>query len=101
PWKPGCRPGTDFTARTSLHTRGSGLSVNGCVLAEHLSRAQVAKPHSFPRNRVDRDANFPIGNEKHIIGIIKVIDDPVSRLVGTPGTVLVNLLKNVRFETRK
>jgi hypothetical protein len=49
--------------------------VHSGIFAEHFTRAQLAKTYDFPGVRVDRDAGFPSGNEKHIIGGIEIINN--------------------------
>jgi hypothetical protein len=49
--------------------------VNSGIFAEYFTRNQLAKTHGFPGVRVDRDAGFPCGNEKHIVGVIEVVNN--------------------------
>jgi hypothetical protein len=49
--------------------------VNSGIFAEYFTRAQAAKTYGFSAVRVDGDAGFPGGNEKHIVGGIEIINN--------------------------
>jgi hypothetical protein len=49
--------------------------VNSGIFAEYFTRAQLAKTYDFPGVRVDRDAGFSCGNEKHIVGGIEIVNN--------------------------
>jgi hypothetical protein len=49
--------------------------VDSGIFAEHFTRSQLAETHGFPGVRVDSDAGFPCGNEKHIVGGSEIVNN--------------------------
>src|SRR5262249_32302677 len=76
-------------------------SIDRGELAEHLAGRQLAKAHRLADRGIDRHAHLAEYDEEHVVGLVEVVENWLSRRVALPGTTTQDSVKHSDGEPRR